>query len=70
MGKHSEEGKKKKQAYDLEYLKKFIKVKSLPFNIKNDEDMEMLEWIKQQPESGNQYIKRLIREDMRARKNV
>ena len=67
MQKRTAEGKKKKQAYDLEYLKKFVKVKSIPFNVKNPEDMEMFEWIKNQPESGNQYVKRLIREDMRRR---
>ena len=55
-----------KYEYDLEYLKKNIFAKRVPFNRTQPEDMKLLEWVEAQ---GNftQYVKRLIREDMERR---
>lgn len=50
--------------YDIEYTKAHIKCKRIPFNDMIDDDKELLEWLENQ---GNvtQYIKKLIREDMK-----
>lgn len=53
-----------KSEYDKEYAKKHITRKFIPFNDTVPEDVELLEWLST---VGNvtQYVKRLIREDMR-----
>ena len=58
-----------KAAYDMEYAKKHITRKFLPFNDTNPEDAELLEWLAQQ---GNvtQYMKGLIRDDMESKQIV
>ena len=68
--KRTEQGMKNKRAYDKEYLKKYIKQKTIMFNTKSQDDMAMLDWVKNQPEDGTKYIKRLIWEDMKRRTDV
>lgn len=53
-----------KSEYDKEYAKKHITRKFIPFNDTVPEDVELLEWL---ATKGNvtQYVKQLIREDMR-----
>ena len=66
--KLSEKSMERKKAYDKQYAKKNFKGKYIVFNLQYPEDMALLEWTNAQPEAGNQYIKRLIREDMERRK--
>ena len=56
--------KAKKYSYDQGYLAENITKVSLTFNRRVPEDMELMEWLKSKPEGRNQYIKRLLREDM------
>ena len=53
-----------KSTYDKEYAKEHIKRKHIPFNTSIPDDSEMLEWLSSK---GNisQYVKELIREDMK-----
>ena len=57
-----------KKKYNNEYAKNFFKSKLIQFNVQYPDQMEMLDWINAQPEGGNEYIRRLIRADMEARK--
>ena len=66
--KLSPEARRNKQNYDNEYAKKNFKSKLIPFNKLSPDDMELLDWINVQPEGGNQYVKRVCREDMIRRK--
>ena len=68
--KMSEKAKLKKKEYDTAYAKKNFKCKNIAFNMLNPEDFALLEWVKQQSEGGNKYIKRLIREDMERHTNM
>ena len=52
-----------KARYDMDYAKKNITRKHIPFNKNNPDDMALLEWVNKQP-NATQYIKNLIREDM------
>ena len=65
--KLSDEAYKHRTEYNNEYRKKYMKSKVIAFNTQHPEDIALLDWIKKQPEGGVQYIKRLIREDMKAR---
>ena len=58
-----------KKKYNNEYAKNFFKSKLIQFNVQYPDQMEMLEWINAQPEGGNEYIRRLVRADMEARKS-
>lgn len=57
-----------KKKYNNEYAKNFFKSKLIQFNVQYPDQMEMLDWINSQPEGGNEYIRRLVRADMEARK--
>lgn len=57
-----------KKKYNNEYAKNFFKSKLIQFNVQYPDQMEMFDWINAQPEGGNEYIRRLIRADMEARK--
>ena len=52
--------KTKKNLYDIEYNKKFIKVKHVMFNTNFPEDMELMEWLDTKP-SKSAFIKELLR---------
>ena len=68
MGKPvTPEAIKRKAQYNQAYAKKFFKTKLIQFNTNIPEDIAMLDWIKKQPEGGNAYIKRLIKEDIERR---
>jgi len=67
MVKLSETATENKRAYDKEYARKYLKGKCVVFNLQYPEDIALLEWANAQPENGNQYIKRLIREDKERR---
>ena len=60
----SPEALKNKREYDKEYNKKYFKQKTVVFNTQFPDDIALFEWIRTRPEGGNQYIKRLVREDM------
>ena len=64
------EALKRKNEYDKEYQRKFFKGKHITFNTLYPEDIALFEWLRVQPEGGNAYVKRLIREDMEKRQNV
>ena len=66
----SPKAKARKHEYDVRYAKENFQCKNLSFNKKIPEDIALLDWVKVQPEGGNAYIKRLIREDMERRTNV
>ena len=61
---HISEAVAKKRAYNKEYAREHFKGKNLYFNTSIPEDIELLEWINKQ-ENGTQYIKDLIRKNMR-----
>ena len=56
--------------YVRQYIQENRTTKNLTFNKRSDDDMELLKWINDQPESFNQYVKRLIRKDMEKSKEV
>ena len=53
-----------KSTYDKEYAKEHIKRKHIPFNTGNPDDSEMLAWLAGK-DNVSQYVKRLVREDMK-----
>lgn len=60
----SPEALAKKRAYDKKYQQKHFKGKNITFNTSDPDDMALLEWIRMQ-KNGNEYIKMLIRKDMK-----
>ena len=58
----SEAAKQHKTAYDAKYMRENVKQLRIYFNTGNKDDLELMDWIKQQ---GNQtqYLKEIIRED-------
>ena len=58
------EAKRKKSIYDAKYIKANVRQRTLSFNRNNAEDMEMYDWIGKQ-ENATQYLKGLVREDMK-----
>ena len=50
--------------YQQEYIKDNIKFVSVPFNLRNQEDAELYEYLNHIDGKKATYIKRLIREDM------
>ena len=68
MATLSAEAMKRKKEYDKKYAKEHFQGKHITFNKDIPEEIELFEWIKAQPEQGNTYIKRLIREDMQRQK--
>lgn len=50
--------------YQQKYIKDNIKFISVPFNLKQEEDFELYNYLDQIEEKKAPYIKRLIREDM------
>lgn len=67
MPKLSPEALRRRKDYNNQYRSKNLQCKCIPFNRLYPEDIALFDWMMQQPEGGNQYIKRLIREDMEAR---
>lgn len=65
--KLSEKAMANKRVYDYKYARENLKKKVIPFNVNRPEDIALLKFANAQPENGNQYIKRLIREDMERR---
>lgn len=55
--------KAKKAAYDKEYNRKNVKRLFIPFNMTKPEDVELLAYIRQHPNT-TEYIKRLVALDM------
>ena len=58
-----------KGKYDAEYNRTQVKCKRIPFNKNNPDDMELLEWLEKH-DNVTQYVKQLIREDMRKTVNT
>lgn len=58
------ETRAKKSAYDQKYMKEHITRKLLAFNLTNDRDRALLEYINGKP-NATEYIKSLIEEEMR-----
>ena len=52
-----------KAQYDIEYAKKNIRRKFIPFNLTKPEDQRLIAWLDSQ-ENVSAYIKDLIRKDM------
>lgn len=65
--KLSEKAKANKLKYDREYANEHYKGKFLSFNVTNPDELELLMFMRSQPNS-NQYVKDLIRADMEKRK--
>ena len=55
--------KERKARYDMEYARKNIRRKEIPFNLTQPEDEELFRYLESQ-ENFTQYIKDLIRKDM------
>lgn len=68
MRKLSDEAKERKSAYDTQYILNNIVQKRIAFNRNIPEDVEMLDWVEQQP-NQTQYMKGLISDDMTAKKS-
>ena len=58
------ETKAKKSAYDQKYMKENVIRKLIAFNMTNDRDVALWEFI-QSKENATEYIKSLIEKDMR-----
>ena len=58
-----------KSKYDIDYMKKNITRKQIPFNMKNPEDAKMKKWLESRQEGITAYIKGLILEDMNHSEN-
>ena len=56
--------KERKAKYDQEYARKNIRRKELPFNMTQPEDEELFLYLESK-DNFTQYIKNLIREDMK-----
>ncbi len=61
--------KTKKNLYDIEYNKLYVKVKHVMFNVRFEEDMEIMKWLDSK-KSKSAYIKDLIKKDMEAQKEA
>ena len=55
-------------AYTREYLREKIIYKKMSLNRGNPDDMEMADWLDEQPEGVSSYLKRLVLADMEARR--
>ena len=55
--------KERKARYDMEYARKNIRRKEIPFNMTQPEDEELFRYLESQV-NFTQYIKNLIRKDM------
>lgn len=64
MVKLSEKAMANKREYDKKYARENFQGKYITFNKKVPEEIALFKWVNSQPEQGNTYIKRLIREDM------
>ena len=68
--KLSPEAQRRRYDYNNGYRSKNFRSKCIAFNRQFPEDVALLDWINEQVkygENGNQYIKRLVREDMERR---
>ena len=63
MPKLSEQSKMNKAAYDMQYAKKNIRRRLIPFNMTVDEDVRIWDWLDGQ-ENMTRYVKDLILQDM------
>lgn len=61
----SEKAKQNKQEYDLKYVKQNIKRIQVSFNLQNDSDMKIYDFLNDIKISKNRYIKNLIKKDMK-----
>ena len=60
-----------KSVYDQQYAKEHITRKFLSFNRDDQDDVAMLMWLKSKGRGNmNEYVKKLIREDMIRAKNT
>lgn len=65
--------RKKTGEFDqLEYIKQYnrenIRYRRAQFNMQKPEDVQIMEWIDEQPEGTSAYIRKLIVQDMAERK--
>lgn len=61
----SDKAKANKQEYDLKYTKQNIKRIQVSFNLQNDDDMKIYDFLNDIKISKNRYIKNLIKKDMK-----
>lgn len=59
-----EDKKERKALYDMAYARKNIRRKEIPFNLTQSEDVELFRHLESM-ENVTEYIKNLIREDMK-----
>jgi len=50
--------------YIKDYNREHIYYRKLSFNVSNEDDMRMMKWLDERPQSTSSYLKQLIREDM------
>lgn len=53
------------EQYVNEYIKANIKYRRINFNVNKKDDMKMVEWIDSQPEGVSNYLKKLVKNDMK-----
>lgn len=63
-----ENKKDKKRVYDVKYMRENTKRIGIVFNINNENDMKMLDFMKKQ-DNKQKYIKDLILKEMKGRQN-
>lgn len=56
--------KERKARYDMAYARKNIRRKEIPFNLTQPDDEELFRWL-EGVDNVTEYIKNLIREDMK-----
>lgn len=54
-----------KRGYMNEYIKANVVYRRINFSVKNLEDMQMVQWLDSREEGIAQYVKGLIRQDIR-----
>lgn len=65
----SDKAKANKQEYDTKYQKQNIKRIQVCFNLQNDNDMKIYDFLNDIKISKNRYIKNLIKKDMKRLEN-
>lgn len=54
----------KKYEYDQKWLKENVKKVTLTFNVSREDERELYDWLRSQPEKMVPLVKRLLREEM------
>ena len=57
--------RQRRKEYIANYNKEYIRYKSVVFNLKIPEDVDMMKWLEERPQGISSYVKVLIMKDMK-----